>query len=130
MKIVHDYPPNYERIIEYFDVAGIPTVIFAYGDTIYSPLEQNLPDHILIHEETHERQQAEIGPEAWWDRYLTDARFRLEQELEAYRTQYNFVRERYNRAFSRRVLKQIIKDLSGRMYGYLVTEEHAKELIR
>ena len=83
----------------------------------------------MVHEETHERQQALMGVVAWWDRYLIDDEFRLSQEVEAYRNQYAFIRENLNRTERRRLLAFIVKDLCGPIYGNLVSKQEAENLI-
>ncbi len=128
MKISRAYPPNYREI-----VARIPAVksrrgiIFTYGHTIYCPGgNTNLPAHLIAHEETHAREQDRIGIQEWWDQYLTDVSFRLDQELLAYQKQYSVLA---NRAERKKVLPAIVKDLSGAMYGNIIDPAEAKRLI-
>lgn len=91
MKVIDGYPPNYEEIKIIFPALPRGTA-FCYGDTIYNPSGREiLPDKDL-HEQVHSGQQGS-DPEAWWSRYLTDPEFRLSQELEAYGTQFAFVKE-------------------------------------
>ena len=42
---------------------------------------------LLAHEMTHCRQMRRVGTVVWWWRYVTDRKFRLTSELEAYRVQ-------------------------------------------
>ena len=86
----------------------------------------------MIHEQTHAFQQKSsrfFGPEDWWSMYLTDVKFRLAQELEAYRTQYKFIKDTYNRQNRKGLLKKISKDLSSELYGKIVSKEEATDLI-
>ena len=79
MKIIRDYPPNIEAIRAEFELN--PRVVFTYGETIYNPGGGKITDDLMVHEETHAKQQGD-DPGAWWDRYLVDVDFRLNQEVE------------------------------------------------
>ena len=135
MKILETNPPNIAEIIKVFpEVKGDKMVIFAYGDTIYAPggKEGISPDR-EVHEKVHEKQQKELGwhgPRRWWKKYLEDPEFRLDQELEAYRAQYAFVKQHQK---DRNKLHKFLMEISGHlahpMYGNLVTKEQARELI-
>jgi hypothetical protein len=117
MKIVHDRPPIYEKACAVFDIRG-RNVVFTYGDAIYNPSNVIISDDLEAHEAVHARQQKAIGgPAIWWDRYLKDAAFRREQELEAYRVQYAFYRSKEqdrNKRFN--FLKRLAADLSSSIY--------------
>jgi len=120
MKIINEFPPNYKKIEKVFNLSGI-TPVFTYGDTIYNPHKCIIPRDLIIHEETHMRQQ--YYPTEWWDRYLIDPTFRLEQELEAYRNQFKFYRGAVKGWMP--FLKRIASDLSGRMYGNIISYQDA-----
>jgi hypothetical protein len=131
MKIVKAFPPNIGAIRDRFNIAG-KNIMFAYGDILYAPgLTVELPEHLMKHEETHQRQQAAFngGVEAWWNTYLEAPWFRLEQEVEAYQNQWKCIKETMNRSERRRLLAFLVKDLSGEMYGNMVSKEEAEELI-
>jgi hypothetical protein len=128
MKIVKDFPPNFADIEKTFDLEGLQPV-FAYGDTLYNPGGFDIPDDLMAHEETHERQQKELGPQAWWDRYLGDREFRLMQEAEAYRNQYLFVKGKYSRQVRRKLLQDMAKNLSSKLYGNIISKKEAEYLI-
>lgn len=128
MQIIISYPPNIEEIRKKFNLAGKQPV-FAFGDKIYNPFGNNLPDHILEHEQTHLKQQEGMSIEEWWNRYLEDPEFRLNQELEAYRVQYKYLLEHANRNDRRLWLKRMVKDVSGAMYGNMISAKRAEELI-
>ena len=131
MKIIEDFPPNYAEITKTFDIDG-KSIVFTYGDTIYNPRKAKIQPHLERHESIHwEQQQKYGGPEKWWERYLIDNKFRLEQEIEAYAAQYKFVQEEMAvpRQAKRRFLLQICKDVSGPIYGHCISFERAKQLI-
>jgi len=127
VKISTELPPNYEAVKEKFNPAK--TAIFTYGDTIYNPSGGVLTPELLAHEAVHEGQQG-ADPQAWWDRYMVDDQFRLEQELEAHRVEYQAfcarVKDRNRRAV---FLNQIATRLASPMYGRVVTVREASRLI-
>lgn len=129
MQIIKDYPPNYKDITKAFDIENKPGIVFTYGDKLYVPSGQTVLDkHLIKHEETHVKQQRAMGVEYWWARYLIDAGFRFIQELEAYRAQY---RSMASLSLEQRLgyLDHISSDLSGPMYGNLLSKDSAKTAI-
>ena len=128
MRIKHEFPPNYDELKQRFDIEGKP-VVFTYGDTLYVPLGGEIPDHLMKHEETHQRQQDDMGVENWWRLYMQDDEFRLNQELEAYRNQYQYSKETDSRQVRRGLLQQIAEDLSSKIYGNLIDKQKAIKLI-
>lgn len=128
--VVYGFPPVYDRVRKVFDIEG-KAVIFAYGDKIYNPFRAGITPDLFAHESVHSKQQALTSPDEWWDRYLTDADFRLSQEVEAYGAQYRYMRgSTPNRAKLEQKLDKIASDLSGRIYGNLCTYNHARKLIQ
>ena len=131
MEIIKTPPPShiYDRCVEQFGVDFNQGVIFTYGDNIYT--KNDLPDHLIIHESTHIKQQKSYGKEIWWEKYFTDEKFRYEQELEAYRKQYQFF-TKTNKDRNRRdkFLTIIAGDLSGSMYGNIIEHSEAKKVIK
>ncbi len=91
MQIKNQYPPNIDLIL----ASGLKPneqTRYCYGDTIYNPSGKELTPDIELHESIHAKQQGD-NPDQWWYNYLTDKNFRLEQELEAYAHQLNFIKE-------------------------------------
>lgn len=131
MKIINKYPPNIDEIDSKFHVRG-KDIAYTYGDTVYIPMGGGLPDHVKFHENVHIKQQSVMGPEAWWRKYIDDSKFRLDQELQAYQAQYWFLKygKRYDRNQRRAILMAISNDLSGPMYGHLLSPSMARELIQ
>lgn len=129
MRIAYTFPPNYAEICRRIPAVKLrPTIIFTYGDTLYNPGRGLIPDHLMAHEETHAREQAEMGIDEWWDQYLASPQFRLEQELKAYRVQYR-VAAALPRHMRKTLLLKISADLGGPMYGKIVDKEQARKLI-
>lgn len=130
MNIAHTFPPNYDQIVAAIPgVAKRSSIIFTYGDTIYVPSRAKLPDHLIAHEEVHSAEQARIGVDTWWFKYLESPRFRLEQELMAYQAQYKVLLHKHPRHIRNIVLLKISDDLAGAMYGNIVNKQEARKLI-
>lgn len=144
MKIVNEYPPNYELIKFVLNPGKHAT--FCYGDILYNPSGRELPLDIEHHEEVHSHQQGN-EPAAWWNRYITDPDFRLSQEIEAYGAQYAFAKERIeaaaDQAFKegkvltagktkllRYALETMTFALSGDAYGRLLSYGKAESAIK
>ena len=130
MVISHEYPPNMIAIAKAFPVDDL--TVYTYGSTLYAPHATNIPEDLLVHEETHSRQQG-LEPALWWDKYIADPQFRLKMELGAYRAQYRFYKKlpqaRQNPpAF--KLLLTLARDLSGPLYGHLVDYYTAIALIK
>lgn len=133
IKILNEKPPIYDAVV----AAGLrfnpATVLFAYDDAIYNPSGQEVPEDIIAHEAVHLQQQAECGgAEAWWQRYLSDPYFRIQQEVEAYATQYAFICNYIVRDRNRQVhvLISLSRALSGPLYGSMISRSEAEKMIR
>ena len=131
MKIIFDYPPNYDRICKYFPVKNKKGIVFTYGNLLYNPDDGYIPEHLVVHEETHARQQEEHngGAVGWWEQYFKNAKFRLLQELKAYQNQYQYAVKHENRKMRRVILDRISKDFASDIYGNLLTKKNARKLI-
>lgn len=99
--------------------------IFAYDDTIYTNNE--LPNHIIVHEVTHLKQQERQGLERWVTGYISIPQYRLEQELEAYRAELASIA---NREIRFKVMADSAKKLSSPLYGDLLTFNEALMKLR
>lgn len=131
MREIVEYPPIYDRARQLFDIDR-RAVVFAWDDAIYNPRGVILTPDLIAHEAVHGEQQRRYGsPEQWWERYLTDPKFRLEQEVEAYRVQYaTFCHKNKNRQQRFDLLKRISADLSSPMYQCDITFGEAMRRIR
>ncbi len=129
MKIVIDYPPNIELIRATFKLHD--GIVFCYGDTLFNPDNGPVDDALMAHEETHMRQQEEMGVERWWNYYLSSALFRVSQEVEAYQNQYKvFKKLLKDKNDLNRALHRIASDLSSEMYGKVMTLVEARKAIQ
>lgn len=127
MKILDEYPPNYRDIVDALgDVTG---AVFCYGDTIYNPFAIEILPDIEIHEQVHSKQQGD-AVNMWYHRYLTDAHFRLAQEIEAYGEQYNFIKKLMGGSLLKWRLDQMAQALSGKEYGNIISYGEAISKIR
>ena len=131
MNIEIGYPPNYEKIKSRLTVEKNKKIVFTYGDTLYNPSNGFVSKDLEVHEKTHIKQQAMSTPDKWWEFYLTEDLFRLDQEVEAYRNQYRYFKQ--NSVIKDRIpqlLERLAHDLSSPVYGNIITFEGALELIR
>ncbi len=130
--VIHEFPPNIEKVAARLpDSVRTPGVVFAYDGSIYFPQGADgvtfLPQDIIVHENVHFVQQAANGgAEPWWDLYLVDVEFRLEQEIEAYRAQLEYIDAHNNRDSRRWYLKEITRQLSSSLYGNILSPKQAK----
>lgn len=127
MDIVIDYPPNFDAIDAAFHVRGKP-VLFAWGSRIYNPRGVIIPPELIAHEAVHGRRQGH-DVEGWWRRYLEDANFRLREEVEAHRAEYQWLLDHAPRRERRAALKQVAARLSGPLYGQMVTPKRARAIL-
>lgn len=120
MNISRSYPPNIEKIKAVLPIRS--TAVFTYFDTIYAPgISFQLPDDLVAHERVHMTQQGSDA-EGWWDKYLADPKFRLSQEIDAYRVQYRrFCQLRADRNERARLLAMLASDLASEMYGSIIS---------
>lgn len=131
-EIISGYPPIWDRVIEAGMQPNVNTVVFAFAPYIYAPVmhPESIPDDIIVHEMTHIEQQGD-DPSAWWNRYLTDPYFRIDQEAEAYAEQYRFIcasqKDRNRRAL---LLHRMAVILCGPTYGKVLSYSSARDMIK
>lgn len=129
MKISTSKPKIYDEIIKHFDVDWERGLIITYGDTVYCkhPLDQQK----IVHEQVHIDQQSEMGVEMWWRNYFIDPNFRLDQELEAYKYEVEWIRANVkDRNQKDRLISEICRVLASPIYGKLVTYTEARNLLK
>ncbi len=124
-------PPNWNDIIAVFPkVEFMHGVLFCYGDTIYNPDNVDIPVWLLGHECVHSLQQAGIGVSAWWEDYLAEPNFRLEQELAAHRVELESYSVIHSRNLRRAYAHAVAQRLGGQLYGNLIKPREALRLIK
>lgn len=99
--------------------------VIAYDGKIYC--NNKLPDHLIIHETQHLKQQEKIGLYEWVERYLNDVDFRLRMEIDAYKTQIYSIKDREAR---NKVRLQSANALSSPLYNSLININEAMKLLK
>lgn len=113
--ITEQLPPNFKQIELYVSSGAFEPAkgeIYPYAPYIFNPNKTYIDAPLLVHMITHILQQEKMGVKAWWDKYLRDKSFRLEQEIEAFQTQY----------------RELKKEVSDRERLYKITYYMAKDL--
>lgn len=131
MKIYQDDVENFpllEKVMKHFNLKPTDkdSLAFTYGDTIFC--NNQLSYHLIAHEITHVFQQLKENKDIWWSKYLKKAKFRLAQESEAYKKQYDILKGRDPIA-AEFALTHLVEDLSGRIYGNIITPDEAYAII-
>lgn len=128
MKEIIDFPPNYKDIQKAFNLdKHIP--IFCWDKVIYNPHNARINEDLIIHESAHSMRQ-EGNPDLWWDRYIKDNKFRLEEELVAYIAQFEFLKTKIKDKNKQvNIAMSIARDLSGDLYGNMITTDDAFSII-
>lgn len=125
MRIIEEFPPNYDLIDKSFNLKD-KKPIFTYGDTIYNPHKIFISKDLIEHETIHSIRQ--INPSAWWTHYLQYPDFRFIEESIAYKHQYNYwCKEHKDRNDRAKFLHYLAAALSSSMYGYCCTYNQAKK---
>ncbi len=129
-KISNLPPPIYTEAKRRWGVNFYKGVVFTYGDTIHIANPKMLSADLEVHEREHISQQMTYpgGPEAWWKKYFDDKNFRINEELAAYRVQYQYVLKNFKTRFHEPKLNFYAVSL-GTIYGLEISREEAKKLI-
>ena len=125
MKISHEKPKNWEKLVELFGANWGSTVV-TYGETVHCsrPLTLDLEAHEGVHVEQQTAYPG--GPDAWWERYYSDLEFRLTQETEAYQVQYDYMRKHSSdRNLLFKLRDKLARDMSSKLYGNCISYEAA-----
>lgn len=129
-EIIEDYPPNIDTIRQYLN--STPEAIYAYGDKIYNPAKIPVYEDVVEHEKVHIKQQSEYAtPDLWYTKYLLDKDFRLGQELEAYSTQYFYLKDKL--LIPNRNLKEALHEMAHALshdYGLNISYNEAESRIK
>jgi len=131
-QIINSRPKIYDEIIRNFPAVSWDNgIIITYDNKIYTK-SGYISDDLMIHEQTHIKQQAEFpgGSDAWWNCYFKDMGFRLGQEIEAYKNQWKYLKSTVtdkNKLTKYRY--QIATDLSSAIYGNMISPSAAMRVI-
>lgn len=129
--ISKDFPPNIEQLKQFFPINENTHPIFTYGDTIYAPYHEQIPQDIIEHENVHIKQQKQFtSPDVWWNKYMLDKQFRLGQELEAYNHQYLWIKSKSNGRIAGEALVEMACNLSSPLYQLDITFNQAERGIK
>lgn len=135
MQVVKGFPPNYAEIDQRFGLSRFSGAIFffAYGDRVYTQRPDLLMPALRAHEGVHLQQQAETTPPLWWEQYLSDDAFRLEQERQAHVAELAWHRANGDHGRNggrwRQVKHSIVSKLSHPAYGPMCDRVEAKRLL-
>lgn len=131
-EIVTDYPPIYDDIAKRFDLHPNDSIIFSWGRLIYNPMDVVIGPELMAHEAVHgERQGNDSGSiQYWWAHYLMHPTFRLEEETLAHRAEYEYLLQHGNRQQRRSALPRTAARLAAPLYGNMITDSAAKDLLR
>ena len=133
VKISQQKPPQWilDEVKEKWGVIWDSGVIFTYGKII-STSGGEMTEDLLAHETHHTKQQENFGgKDKWWREYLDNPEFRLEQELECYQRQYQWlIKNEKNKQQVFHFLMHYATSLSGEMYGNLLTQQEAIRKIK
>lgn len=129
MKIIPDFPPNYDEVCRAFNLRGLHP-IFAWGEAIYNPHGIDVPPSLVAHERVHmERQQGD--PFGWWRQYIDSGNFRLREEILAHAAELRHMRSDRSipRNQRRTALHLVAQKLAHPLYGSLISVRDAKRVI-
>lgn len=130
MEISKDYPPNWKLIQVAFPDCERYKPVFSFGGVLYNPFGVAVTKDLEYHEIIHARQQGS-DPDGWWNLYMADRAFRLEQEVEAYGNQLAFFKRfAQNGKLTEWLKKNMADALSSEPYGNLCTFHEAEGLIK
>ena len=109
-----------------------PDAIIAYGDKIFVK-DRMLSLDLLVHELVHCERQGfnEESAKRWYEMYMRDDNFRLNEEILAYRQQYQYCCAVYKDRNKRDlILRALAKELSSARYGEIISCSDAMARIR
>lgn len=131
IKFSKEIPSIYETLHKKFGVEWERGLIITYGETVYC--NYVLDAFKIAHEATHVKQQLSYteGVVGWWDRYLIDIPFRLNQELEAYQNEVFAIKATFMKKQKKaQLINQVCKDLSSYIYGNIISYDEARRILK
>lgn len=128
MNRTNSKPKIYKKLHRKFGVQWDDGIIIAYGENIHC--KYKVSRHKYVHEKVHCKQQLKYGIDRWWGKYIKDKKFRLEQELEAYRKEKDYIESNIRDInLKKEMMDSILNDISSSIYGDIISYEEAKQLI-
>ncbi len=130
-EVIYDFPPLYEEISEAFSLFPGSRIIFSWGDQLYNPTRAKIVPELVAHEAVHGKRQGS-GQQIvhWWEQYIEDRAFRLEEEVAAHIAEYQHVLKHGGRNERRTALRVTAKRLSAPLYGSMITRSSAVAVLR
>jgi hypothetical protein len=135
MKVVVALPPNIEQLRRVFPAlrGHENDTVFTWGETVYAPGGAHiLTPALRAHEGVHYSRQTNnaMRIEAWWNNYMSDAEFRLAEELPAHRAEFKqFCADHRDSNQRIRFLHSIGARLASPLYGGLLSAAQARRVI-
>ncbi len=130
-KVLVDTPPVYEAVTRRFPMVHDKAVVFSYGDKVYNPQGIAIPYEILAHEALHGERQDTYGVERWWDEYLKDKLFRLEEEFDAHMVEWEHLKSWATNRHERRAFEALVsKKLASPIYDFGIKRLTLREMMR
>lgn len=114
--------PHLELFKKHFPVTH--ETIFAWDNIIYT--NKPIPEHLVVHEQTHHTQQQKDGLDYWLENYLNNTQYRLTQEIEAYQNQIRSIKDRN---LKMKVRIECARNLSSELYGNIITYQEAFNIL-
>lgn len=108
-------------------------LIVAYYPNIHVGPRSVLTKPKEMHEFTHllQQQNYPTGPKGWWERYLSDKDFLLEQEIQAYKVETEWHKKHTkDRNAVHRAIHGNALTLSSSIYGGIISYSEAYKLIK
>lgn len=124
-----EYPPIMDKIEQTFGALRGRPVLYSWGEFVYNPLGIIIPKQLMFHEWIHGQRQGK-NPEGWWEVYMADTNFRLNEEALAHRGEYDaFCKLHKDRNLRARYLTRVAQKLSSPLYGSMVTYAQARKVL-
>jgi hypothetical protein len=121
-------PPVYDQCVAAFgadNIVGRP-ILWSWEDSIYNPMDVDIPPELRAHEMVHGERQSVQGAKVWWAQYLADKNFRFEEERLAHRAEWREYLRRHAGRNNQFVLDMITTRLASALYGHMVSLDGAR----
>lgn len=129
MKISKEKPACWDKIAAAFPITWESGIIVTYAGVVHCS-SGHITDDIAVHEAVHIRQQRDMDPDEYVDRFIADPKFRFDVELEAFRAQAAYIRAmENNERRANDVIEGMARHLSSEKYGSIISYEEAKKLL-